>query len=55
MWAKWRALYQIQAPTTAQKNGQGLTSMRAAKARGLLFFKVRIVFPTVFIFDLVLN
>jgi len=37
MWARCRAPYHIQAPTTAQRKGQGLRPKRIGKARGRLF------------------
>ena len=37
MRARCRAPYHIQAPTTAQRNGQGLRTKRIGKARGRLF------------------
>jgi hypothetical protein len=55
MWARCQAPYQIQAPTTAQKKGQGLSSKSAVKARGRLFSKLRIVCPNVCTFEAVLN
>ena len=55
MWARCKAPYQIQAPTTTQKKGQGLSSKCAVKARGRLFSKLRIVCPNVGTFEAVLN
>ena len=37
MWARCRAPYHIQAPTIAQRKGQGLRPKRIGKARGRLF------------------
>lgn len=48
MWTRCSAPYQIHAPTTIQKKGQGLTAICAVKAWGLLFSDLRIVYLTVF-------
>lgn len=54
MWARRKAPYHNHAPTTAQRKGQGLSSMWAGKTQGPLFSNP-IGCPAVFTVDVVLN
>jgi len=54
MWLRCKAPYHIHAPTTAQRKGQGLSWMWAAKTRESLFSSLFIC-PDVFTLGVALN